>query len=137
MKKEILRLIDANLNRAREGLRVCEDILRFIYNNKLLTLKFKDSRHRLNKIAKSMPVGFKKIIAQRNTLQDIGKHTSIPELKRCNVEDIFYANIQRTKESTRVLEEFSKLLKNRKLPLALKKLRFSIYELEKKARKIL
>ena len=31
----LYRLIDANLNRLREGIRVIEDIQRFIFNNKI------------------------------------------------------------------------------------------------------
>ncbi len=34
IEKNTLRLIDANLNRLREGIRVVEDIFRYVYNDK-------------------------------------------------------------------------------------------------------
>jgi len=34
MNSENLRLLDANLNRLREGIRVVEDIYRYIFNDK-------------------------------------------------------------------------------------------------------
>lgn len=45
MNKNHLRLIDANLNRLREGIRVVEDIFRYIYNNKEISTKLKSLRH--------------------------------------------------------------------------------------------
>ena len=45
MNKNHLRLIDANLNRLREGIRVVEDIFRYIYNNKQISTKLKSLRH--------------------------------------------------------------------------------------------
>jgi hypothetical protein len=56
------------------------------------------------------------------------------ELKRSSVEDIFRANIQRVKESIRVLEEFSKLI-NKQAAIGFKKMRYRLYEIEKKALK--
>jgi len=41
----IERLIDANLNRLKEGLRVVEDICRYIHNDQVLTSKLKELRH--------------------------------------------------------------------------------------------
>ena len=45
MKSNNLRLMDANLNRLREGIRVVEDIFRYIYNDKQTALKLKNLRH--------------------------------------------------------------------------------------------
>ena len=42
---KLLRIIDANLNRAREGLRVCEDISRFALGDKTATRALKSIRH--------------------------------------------------------------------------------------------
>ena len=46
-QQELFRIIDANYNRAKEGLRVCEDIARFILNDKALSAGFKRARHTL------------------------------------------------------------------------------------------
>ena len=125
----IFRIIDANFNRAKEGLRVCEDTARFILNDRTKTERFKTIRHRLSAVVGALPV--KNLIQSRDIESDVGKKTSLSELKRTKVADIFYANLQRTKESLRVLEEFSKLWDSR-TAIELKKIRYQIYALEKK-----
>ncbi|MBU0468177.1 MAG: thiamine-phosphate pyrophosphorylase [Candidatus Omnitrophica bacterium] len=128
-EKMLLRIVDANFNRAKEGLRVCEDICRFIIDNKRLTINFKNVRHDLTKIISSLK--FKTVIVARNIEGDIGKGSTVSEFKREKLFDVFIANSQRAKESVRVLEEFSKLL-NKKLAQDLKSLRYKIYAYEKK-----
>ncbi len=129
-KNNIKRIIDANLNRANEGLRVCEEITRFILESYELTSRLKMVRHEISAAAKSLPAKIV-LIQQRNAQKDIGKNIYANELKRKNVHDIFFANIQRVKESLRVLEEFSKLIDTR-IAVRFKKIRYIIYELEKK-----
>jgi len=125
--KGILRILDANTNRAKEGLRVCEEVARFYLDSPKLTLEFKRIRHGLDKA-----LGPKaRFILERCSRNDVGRKIHQFELKRSNVKDIFLANIQRVKESIRVLEEFFKL-KNKKIALDFKKSRYAIYELEKK-----
>ena len=128
-ERKLLRIIDANFNRAKEGLRVCEDICRFILDDPAQTRQFKTLRHRLSAVIAALPLG--KLIECRNIDGDVGKKSTAVELKRKNISDIFYANSQRIKESLRVLEEFTKLL-NRTLAEDLKKIRYQIYALEKK-----
>ena len=128
-KQKILRILDANFNRAKEGLRVCEDICRFLLDDPKKTTEFKTLRHRLTNIIETLPL--KNLIKSRDIERDVGKKTFETELQRENVSDIFYANSQRAKESLRVLEEFTKLL-NRRRALDLKKIRYEIYGLEKK-----
>ena len=134
MNAGILRIIDANLNRAREGLRVCEEVARFILNSRSLTGKLKNLRHRVRDIYNSFPEKWKATIGARNSKKDVGRHASPVEMKRRNPADVFYANLQRTKESLRVLEEFLKLSDNR-TSNKFKRLRFDLYEIEKKALK--
>jgi len=125
----LLRIVDANFNRAKEGLRVCEDICRFVIDSKSLTRNFKDVRHDLTEIISSLK--FKTVIVARNIEGDIGKGSTVSEFKREKLFDVFVANSQRAKESVRVLEEFSKLL-DIKLAQKLKSLRYKIYAYEKK-----
>ena len=128
-KNNIGRIIDANLNRAKEGLRVCEEVARFILDNHKFTAQFKKIRHKVDSlIGKIYPDA--KLLVQRRAGNDVGRFNSRGELKRCNCRDIFWANIQRTKESLRVLEEFSKLL-DPKTALGFKQLRYEVYEIEK------
>ena len=131
-KISINRIIDANLNRAKEGLRVCEEIARFVLNNRKLTSQFKTIRHNLDAIARGLPVNSFDLLSQRQSLTDVGKKIYINELKRKNVRDIFFASMQRVKESVRVLEEFTKLI-NRNTAIKFKKLRYDTYEVEKQA----
>lgn len=127
--KVIDRIIDANINRTKEGLRVCEEITRFILNSRSLTVEFKRTRHTLEAVFKKLST--QKLIAERKSLSDVGKDIYINELKRKDCWDILFANIQRVKESVRVLEEFSKL-KSAGIAVEFKKIRYRVYELEKK-----
>ena len=126
----INRIIDANINRAKEGLRVCEEIARFVLNSRDLTSQLKDIRHRIDLIFEQLP---KKILLleQRKSSSDVGRCLYKNELRRKNCLDIFFANIQRVKESVRVLEEFSKLI-NKNIAIEFKKIRYDIYETEKR-----
>jgi thiamine-phosphate pyrophosphorylase len=130
-KFSIGRIVDANLNRAKEGLRVCEEIARFILNHHKITAQLKALRHRINVLgAKFYPR--KVLLGQRQAISDVGRLNSRGELKRANYGDVFFANIQRVKESLRVLEEFSKLT-DAATALRFKALRYKVYELEQAA----
>ena len=125
------RIIDANLNRAKEGLRVCEEITRFILNSNRFTAAFKTVRHEIDEVIKRIyPASM--LLNKRNSHGDVGRSNSRGELKRASCKDIFLANIQRVKESLRVLEEFSKL-EDCKAALCFKQLRYKVYEIEKKS----
>ncbi|MCK9594684.1 MAG: thiamine-phosphate pyrophosphorylase [Candidatus Omnitrophica bacterium] len=130
--KKIFRVIDANLNRVKEGLRVCEEVIRFILDDRSLTVGFKAVRHRVDLAAVGCPKR-DALLGSRSSKRDVGRTVSSVrgEFKRSGYRDIFLANIQRVKESIRVLEEFSKL--NRiDAALKFKALRYDVYELEKK-----
>ncbi len=131
--KGIYRVIDANINRVKEGLRVCEEITRFILDNRNLTAEFKKIRHRTDAILKYLPRNTE-LFKERQSLTDVGRKIYVNELKRKNYRDIFFANIQRVKESIRVLEEFTKLI-NKNIAVRFKGLRYDIYEVEKKVAK--
>lgn len=132
MDKRALRVIDANLNRLLEGLRVCEEIERFIICNARLTSSFKKLRHKVTAASKNWDISHLPLINSRDSRGDIGKPSIESELKRKDFRDIFYANIQRAKESVRVLEEFAKL-DNSKTALSFKDLRYKLYQIEKEA----
>ncbi|MCJ7577821.1 MAG: thiamine phosphate synthase, partial [candidate division Zixibacteria bacterium] len=52
-KRNIYRIIDANLNRAREGIRVAEEVARLYFNDAELSTQFKSLRHQLTGVAKN------------------------------------------------------------------------------------
>lgn len=128
-EKRLLRMLDANFNRAKEGLRVCEDICRFVEDLPAATRSLKDIRHGLTEAVHSFRVG--RLILARDIEGDVGRKSSATELKRQNFGDIFYANSQRVKESLRVLEEAAKLMRVA-AAARLKELRYQFYAVEKK-----
>ncbi len=126
----LFRILDANLNRSKEGLRVCEDISRYIWNQKALTKQIKQVRHELSSTMSK--ISMLRILDARAVESDVGKGTIPSELKRSDVGAVFLANAQRVKESLRVLEEISKLL-NSSVSQNIKSLRYRFYVIEQKA----
>ena len=130
MDKGVFRIIDANFNRVMEGIRVCEDIVRFSSDNEELTRKLKDLRHGVFSAIKSFrKQHIEELVMARDT-NDVGIRSTRTEKKRDNLVDLFLANTQRGKESLRVLEEVLKLF-HQELSQKFKKFRFSLYEIEK------
>lgn len=133
MKNEIFRIIDANLNRSREGLRVCEEITRLAHNSPGLTKELKSVRHAISNLAKPYLLKFDGTVVSRDSVGDVGRTSrSRSEMRRVDTADIFSANIERVKESLRVLEEFFKLI-DKKSSSRFTRLRFKVYEIERKA----
>jgi thiamine-phosphate pyrophosphorylase len=128
----LYRVIDANLNRAREGLRVMEEVARFIVETKKFAKKIKALRGQLQKAIKQIPSP-EKIVLSRNSSGDIGKELNPKtEFKRDSLSGLFQANAKRVQEALRVLEEFSKLLAGGKATsTSFKALRFKVYQTEK------
>ncbi|MCX8082317.1 MAG: thiamine phosphate synthase [bacterium] len=125
---EILRVIDANFNRAREGLRTIEDGIRFYYNlDKSLIKKVKHIRHALS-IAVDRYFGLSVIKKGRDTIGDRGK--DIDNRDKQDIKQLIERNFMRVSEAMRVMEEYSRLT----IPSASQKfhnLRFNLYNLEK------
>ena len=131
-QRHIFRILDANFNRSREGLRVCEELARFVLNDAPLTRKLKTCRHATSKVLLNMPVPYSKLLDARNSASDVGRAPSPLEKKRCNAADLFSANSQRVKESLRVLEEALKLGWPHSAD-SIKRIRFNVYEIERNA----
>lgn len=134
MKDKLLRMLDANLNRCREGLRVCEDISRFFLDDKGLTNKFKTLRHSVSSIGEA--VGIAVLCKSRDVVRDVGLKNDVrlghaPGRRKATAFDIAAANIERAKESMRVIEECLKAVDGKNSGL-IKELRYKTYESEKK-----
>ena len=129
--KKVLRIIDANLNRLQEGLRVCEDISRFLLNDTASSCKLKKIRQSIFGVVRNSKISKLQLIKTRDSAKDVGKVSTKKEQQRRNWQAVFLANIARSKESTRVLEEIFKIV-NKKAAERFKKIRFAIYEIEKK-----
>ena len=121
--ERIYRVIDANLNRFKEGLRVVEDIRRYVFDDKTLALKIKNLRHQVK-------IDSAKFIKFRDSNNDVLKSSLKNELDRANLRDIEIANIKRAQESARVLEECFKLIDTAKSEI-FKSIRYELYAIEK------
>ena len=132
MDKGVYRIIDANLNRVMEGIRVSEDIIRFSSKNEKLTFKLKTLRHDIFNAIKDLRKDYLEELVSSRDLNDVGIKSNESEKTRDNLVDLFLANAQRGKESLRVLEEVLKLF-DQKLSQKFKKFRFRLYEIEKAA----
>lgn len=119
-----LRILDANLNRLREGIRVIEDILRYGFNHKDFALQLKNLRHRC-KIN-----NFESFLHSRDSQNDVLKPSTKQEQNRANLKSIVVANFKRAQESARVLEEILKLSEVSKSE-EFKEIRYTLYVLEK------
>lgn len=119
------RLLDANLNRAREGLRVVEDTARFIWNDKKSYHALRTLRHELQAVTQSQ---YKRFLTARESRRDVGRR--IKEKGRSQIKDVVAANMKRAQEATRVLEEYAKVF-SRNAHADFKKIRYKLYTQEK------
>ena len=126
--KGLLRILDANFNRVREGLRTSEDIARFILDHARLATQIKSLRHQITAVYKDQVI--KSLLDSRDAAGDVGRGADRFEKKRKDWSDVFYANIQRSKEALRVLEEVYKILDLR-VSRKMQRLRFKLYDIEK------
>jgi thiamine-phosphate pyrophosphorylase len=126
----VLRLVDANLDRLGEGLRVLEDVSRFLLNDAILSKRLKTMRHAL---VKDLGPLQQELLSARRVAEDVGAPTRRRvSLQHHDLPALVAANSRRVQESLRVLEEFSRLSGG---PLAGKaggfeSARFEVYDLE-------
>ncbi|ERN40930.1 thiamine-phosphate pyrophosphorylase [Rubidibacter lacunae KORDI 51-2] len=120
----VRRILDANLDRAREGLRVVEDWCRFGLDDRELAGECKDLRQEL---ARWHAPEWR---AARDTPGDRGTElTHVGETQRADIAQLLQANLCRVEEALRVLEEFGKL-NAPDLGAACKQLRYRAYALD-------
>ena len=123
------RMLDAAANRAREGLRVVEDYVRFVLDDPGLTRRVKEVRHRLAEGVRGLDLEL--LIGARDTRGDVGTHImTASEQVRENPRAVLTANFKRTGEALRSLEEYSKLA-DVWLAGRFEVLRYDVYTLEK------
>lgn len=127
-RQAVHRIVDANLNRAMEAVRVCEDVIRFRGKRPSLTRKLRAVRHGLGEVLKSLPQ--REIVLARDSRKDIGRTFKTGLNRRRGLDEVFTANIRRACESLRVLEE---VLKIGYAPLSEKvmDLRYAVYSIER------
>lgn len=133
-----LRILDANLNRLREGIRVIEDILRYGFDEKALALELKNLRHSC-KLQNSPLANLQSLLDSRDSQNDVLKTSIKQEQNREDLKSVVVANFKRAQESARVLEEILKLQganegesEGENESENFKTIRYSLYTLEKR-----
>ena len=122
----IAQLIDANLDRAREGLRVMEDWCRFGLKRRDLSIKIKDWRQQLGVHHHD--------IYRKARLKSIDPAMGVShplQKVRATPEAVFIANSSRVQEALRVIEEFTRITDPRLCEIAAN-IRYETYEIEVK-----
>ncbi len=124
------RIIDANLNRLTEGLRVLEEAVRFLFGDTELTINLKETRHIVAEAVRDKLL-YKNLLLSRDIASDPGSTVAFDKGNpvRESLGDLMRANFQRAKESARAIEEYSKLLGNGSD--VFKSVRFKLYDIEK------
>lgn len=120
-----LRILDANGNRAAEGLRVLEDVARFLLDDAVAGEQAKHLRHA---VRTAIPAG---AVAARDTAGDVGTAITAPgEMERAALTDLVRANAARACEALRAAEEAAKLAGLGAAATALEQARYGAYRLE-------
>jgi thiamine-phosphate pyrophosphorylase len=128
--RSIFRVLDANLNRMREALRVVEEYFRFISPRPQVAIKLKRLRHDLEKMERAF--GPERLLDGRDTESDPFANRNRPEeMGRTTPLVIVSAGFKRAQEACRVLEEYAKITEFPSLSEQAKTMRFSLYALEK------
>ena len=127
MDSGIFRLIDANADRAAEGLRVVGDITRFVLDNSSLASEWRSLRGKIWQILDCVPGLIRRGLDSRDSVGDVareapsGRHEDLYQLAR--------VNIHRSQESLRVLEESLRGIDLSLVP-KISELRYRCYDLE-------
>jgi len=135
MALRALRIIDANLNRASEGLRLLEDVARFLLNDAEISQQLRGVRHNLAQEAKLAGV---RLLSQRDSEHDVAATLTLPSPFEGGVQQdlpgLITANAKRAEESLRVIAELAKLPQVSPMlnSARFEQLRFNLYSLERR-----
>jgi thiamine-phosphate pyrophosphorylase len=125
----LLRIIDAEVNRAAEGLRVIEDYVRFVLDDAHLTSLIKDLRHELISALASVTTTDR--LSARESTADVGPTLATPPgTVRATIDDVVAASFKRLQQALRSLEEYAKLADAR-AAASIEPLRYRAYTLER------
>lgn len=130
MDAAIARILDANLNRAAEALRVMEEHARFGLDDAGLSEMLKSLRHRLAALRSRLPLDA--LLGARDVGGDIGRTLSTAaERRRDDAEDVARAAARRAAEALRCLEEYAKTL-DADLAVRFEEIRYETYAVEQR-----
>jgi thiamine-phosphate pyrophosphorylase len=101
--RDALRLLDANGNRAAEGLRALEDVARFLLDDQAAARLAKELRHEVRRLIPAAAA------AARDVDADVGATAPNPDAARARLVDLVRANAARAQEALRAAEEAARL----------------------------
>lgn len=129
MNGSVLRILDANFNRAREALRVLEDYARFVLNDDTLCGSLKQLRHDLTDATKTI---VSDAILHRDTPGDVGTTIKTSaEFSREDASDVVTAAGKRLGEALRTIEEYLKTIDTERAA-HVERLRYAFYDIEQR-----
>ncbi|MEO0080690.1 MAG: thiamine-phosphate pyrophosphorylase [candidate division WOR-3 bacterium] len=128
----VSRIVDVNINRLTEGLKVVEDVVRFGLECRGLLRSVRAVRTRLGVETRTLR---RIAVLSRRSETDLGRGDRFDRTKRGSLEDVLFANFKRAEEAARVLEEVLKVAAPRASG-RFKAIRFRLYDLEKQALKV-
>ena len=128
LPNQTLRIIDANLDRTTEGLRVLEDVARFVLDSSPLAARLKELRHRIHAAFPGLAV---LLISARDSAGDVGRESVAVKEPAAGLIDTVTANARRVEQSLRVLEEVSRLPDTGFDGTVFEEARFAVYDIEK------
>jgi len=129
MNQAAARIVDVNLNRLTEALKVLEDVVRLGLEDRRLLARIRALRERVSRATRMLR---RQVITSRQSESDPGRSDRFDRMKRRGLEDVLMANFKRAEEAARVLEEVLKIATPR-LAARCKEVRFRLYDLEKEA----
>ena len=106
LHQNVYRILDANANRAGEGLRTLEEYARFILDDGWQSAEIKSLRHELT-VAMGL-LDRESLLLHRDTSADVGTEIGLDtEYSRTDLAGVIAAAAARTQQSLRVLEEYT------------------------------
>ncbi len=122
----VMRILDANANRASEGLRAMEETARFVLNAQSLTQELKTLRHTFAAALERLPRI--ELLEARNASLDVGTTASTDrEQQRGSIAQIVAAAAGRTQQALRCLEEYGKMI-DITFAVAIEQIRYRCYD---------
>jgi len=103
--RSLLRILDANLNRAREALRVVEDLARFHRDDAAAAAALKDARHSLDQLARPLA---RDLVRARDAERDVGRNGDRLVDRPRSAHELLTVNLKRAGEALRSIEEIAK-----------------------------
>jgi thiamine-phosphate pyrophosphorylase len=130
--RDLRRMLDANEDRAREALRVLEDLARFTLDHRELSAALKRIRHGLAQAIARVPGGRLALVANRDAAGDVGATvTTANERTRTGTRDLAAASGKRLGEALRAIEEALKGLALPDAAAEVERLRYAAYDAER------